>query len=509
MILYPVSTASTDFYDNSRSSFTNTLPFYIPSNFQYVKLNSIHFENAFLTIKLPPDSLPHIFFIVSKANWRRARLSVRELNEEFEHYFISCVAPDGGYPFYQVLIRIKEGRFESKTEFLFLLWNIFLNSKVSHYVKIMLTNTGTHILALQKVEACFISEDLLRVLGFITLEEEKISAENIVKTYNLSILNIHTIEGKGYIYRIIDPPRPKTFIRASLPFNPNIFLPKMIKVLCENIEESSFGSRNQKVMAIAPPPQRNKGMYDYEFSKSFVNKLSGNYINSLTFKLTDENDKKLDFATGSATYLQLTLLCKSNKMHKEHLTILSGDETSIEHFLDNDNAKFSVILPKTLIKEKKIWWLNLTHLFLPSKIFNVTSAFNFVILTLIDSNQTIKVLLKEAYYEKSEDLIEEINDKMNPHHISAKLINNHTQFANSSPFKVELAICPVLAVILGFKKHISTADFVRIIDTEKNITANFIMQIHAGRPRYAKICCEQVKRTIFGDINEQVNIFVV
>ncbi|HIC32798.1 MAG TPA: hypothetical protein EYO76_12865, partial [Flavobacteriaceae bacterium] len=332
MILYPVSSASSTFYDNSRSEFTNTLPFFIPSYFKYAKINSIHFENAFSTIRTPPDNLPHILLIISK---NKFILVASELNFESELYNVTCIEPDENIPFYQILIRIKEGRFNVFSEVIFMLTSIFRDTKLKKYIKIVSGKQKNKqiidgsIIFTRKLEACFISIEILEMLGFFGSPSEYITAAEIVRLYFLNILKPFSKQGVNFTYRIINP--GSSSIYSTREFNPNIFVPKMVKIFCENIEETAFGSINQKVMCLAPPPKSNFGMYDYEFSKSYIVRLAGNYINNLTFRFTDEKDNKLNFSTGSATYLQITLLRESFKMQSEHMTLLSSDSISYEN----------------------------------------------------------------------------------------------------------------------------------------------------------------------------------
>ena len=113
-------------------------------------------------------------------------------------------------------------------------------------------------------------------------------------------------------------------------------------------------------------------MYTHTFVTSVCLPLNESMLNKLSFKILDHNDKALKLVDRSATYLQLKFH-KMNGSTTVNLTLFSNDVLSANLFKNNTSTNFVTKLPQTLRRSGKSWSLNLTQMYLPSKIYNITS----------------------------------------------------------------------------------------------------------------------------------------
>ena len=87
---------------------------------------------------------------------------------------------------------------------------------------------------------------------------------------------------------------------------PEIHIPKNIKVRCENIKHQIFNSELSKDLSVFCPNLKNTEKLFYkEFqTKQFI-PIENTTLNHLSFKLLDESNQPLKLVDGYATLLKL------------------------------------------------------------------------------------------------------------------------------------------------------------------------------------------------------------
>ena len=166
MIIYPISTAST-------SHFTNLLPFNIPTEFKYAKIDAIHLENSYNTISEPPENLPHFILLVDPNQFSPGV----NFTKNYPFAKVLHLKPRKKIPgrmylfepvsFHQIFITIKDGQYKDLGEILPLINFILKKCGIDQNIKITLNEvTEKCEMKVRNLEACYISKLFLMTLGF-------------------------------------------------------------------------------------------------------------------------------------------------------------------------------------------------------------------------------------------------------------------------------------------------------------------------------------------------------
>lgn len=506
MNLYAISTASAGiFTDNTRSSFVNLLPLAITKEYTHFKIDSVHFQANFNTIIEPPCEFPHLLFILADTYF--IKLDEIDFNRKRSHYTSKHQLPTSENNYHQIEVIIKNGAYKRFREVGHILSCIVQELGMSEYFKIDYHRGRSHgpikglTFRTWGMSRCFISKNLMGLLGFDVALSKSVSEIEVENNINFMS------HGCATSYEYIELKPTEENIRNIGGFNKNLFLPKQIKIHCENLEYSAFGGVNEKLASLCPPPDANFTSYHHEFSKSFISKLTRNYINWLKFKLTDENNIQLNLGVGAATYLKLTLM--KGMPASEHFSVVSNDSESKKFYPENWTSKFTCVLPEVLTKKKRKWFLNLTHLFLPNEVYNINDDFNLFVVTDEEDDQLpfLEFRVKPGFYNNIQSLVAEININFPNKDIVFAVEKNHITVVSQRERPCFIKMDPVMAIILGFQMKLDGDPSIHRLGVNTIAHFNFTHDINAGRPRYAKITCDQVTRTIFGDKNHKVIIF--
>lgn len=140
---------------------------------------------------------------------------------------------------------------------------------------------------------------------------------------------------------------------------PEIHIPKIIKVRCENIKHQIFNSELSKDLSVFCPNLKNtEKLFHKEFqTKQFI-PIENTTLNHLSFKLLDESNQPLKLVDGYATLLKLHF--KKMPHNKNFFNVRISSKKTKSH-PENSLTGFTVSLPNTLNFSKQ-WKVSVTSI---------------------------------------------------------------------------------------------------------------------------------------------------
>ena len=92
-------------------------------------------------------------------------------------------------------------------------------------------------------------------------------------------------------------------------YNANLLLPNLIKIYCDQVDDSISSGGIFKMFAVMPGVISNDSKnYDYCPLSEIIIPLKASYISNIKFVITDENDDQLKFSAGFASYIKASIL---------------------------------------------------------------------------------------------------------------------------------------------------------------------------------------------------------
>lgn len=496
MNAYPVSTESSDLFTaNSRTSFTNILPERLDDSYTHVSLEEIHLENSYSTVCKPPDNLPSIIlqlpFLLRRGN-------------NFADSMIEAVGRnDLKDKSSTVYLTMKDSKYLSIDLLIKKIHSALAALRVDGKVKFQFDKSNKCTIE-HDVTSCFISAELLLVLGYKMFPNMEISPSS-VKSHVKELEVINTMSDFRYVK--IENGLTKASISNG---NLRVYLPRVIKVECDNILPVINGSKMSQFLNTAPGPRKNAGMFTHEFVTSACHPLNERMLNKMSFKILDHNDKALKLVDGSATYLQI----KFHKMDGStttNLTLFSNDVLSAKLFKINTSTNFVTKLPQTLHRSGKSWSLNLTQMYLPSKIYNITSDIcTMTVVSILGGVRKVAVSqLPHGHFPTVAELVHHFNEiTFGKHSIYMNIDDNRITFTNATKGNLTFNFHPIMDMVLGLTKTVDETGSIISLTTMATRKADYIYDIAIGRPRYARVICEEAARTIYGSTMQRLLRFV-
>jgi len=190
---------------------------------------------------------------------------------------------------------------------------------------------------------------------------------------------------------------------------PELYIPKIIKVRCENAKHQIFNGEYSKDLAIfCPSLKPNDNFFYKEFdSKQFI-PISNTTLNHIDIKLLDQSNDFIKLTDGYATIVKLHL--RKMPDHKKFFNVRITSQKSVL-YKDNTKNNFKVSLPNTLNFNSR-WKVSVTSINHPT-IFNTFPADSKIKMILTDG-KIYSYTLKEKY-ETVEELIEDMNKLFSTH----------------------------------------------------------------------------------------------
>ena len=244
MNVYPVSTESADLFTaNSRTNFTNILPQRQDDSYSHVSLEGVHLENSYCTVCQPPDNLPTI--ILQLPNLLRLEVNfVDTMVEAFGHNNLRRNSST-------VYLTMKDCKYLSIDLVIKKIHSTLMELGAAERIKFKFDKSNKCTIS-HSVTNCFISAELLTVLGYKMFTNMEISPST-VKTYVRRLEVINAMSDFNYV-KI-----ERGLTRASISNgNLRFYLPQIIKVECENIVPVINGSKMSQFLNVSPGPKKTR-----------------------------------------------------------------------------------------------------------------------------------------------------------------------------------------------------------------------------------------------------------
>lgn len=185
-------------------------------------------------------------------------------------------------------------------------------------------------------------------------------------------------------------------------------IPNIIKLQFDGIRDQIFNSTTSRDLICFHPNLEHKENEDYFFHeverKTFY-PLENTILDTLKFKLVDENDRLLRLNTGIATVIKLQF--RKMPYFKKSFSVRLTSEISTLH-PENTNANFTVELPETLYFNKK-WRVSVNTINLPNY-FNTLPPNTYVSVSYKKGTEKVRgtIRIENKVFQKAE-LIEYLN----------------------------------------------------------------------------------------------------
>ena len=516
---YCISTANPDlFKHNKRSIFTNNLPELVSRPLNYsLSLASLNFEKSFVSIDAEPGTT-YILLKYSISATRKTKI-LKKHQGKIIHNTITYY--DERDNLMVTHIGIKSDRYSSISELLTSINQIFKNLELFSQVAFRFRTKPSYKLQLKvgkKIELCAINNILLSVLGFNwkdfplvkygykTLSDimpnlKEISEKNNIYTFDSSSIQLNH---RFYIF-------PHGIHSTEKEIYQNQFIPSLVKVYCKQIDENIESSGKSRLLAICPGVDNNdQDIYSFEPIASTRSKINVSDFTSCRIELLDQNNKRLNFSLGGATYIRL-IISKNNTKNEMFISVHSDDVFSKKLFTNNSNTNFTIHLPSVISSDNSPrWTMKLMNFSMAKNLCNITSDTNKFFITR-QSQPDKQIIIPVRFYRKFEDLILQINLVIIENgfqKLAFKTNKEKLTIFNSDDSDIVIHLPKVLSVILGYDNFISTTKNNIIVKPNDRFEFSYQNHLQAGVPRYCKIICPQVKSSVFGGTRESVLSFV-
>jgi len=174
--------------------------------------------------------------------------------------------------------------------------------------------------------------------------------------------------------------------------------PAYIKVHLSELRGQQAGSGVERCLAAVPFDNKHSVLH-HECNNPHFLPLGQNSIRSLTFHITDENNKTLQLETAHATALVINL----KKMNSSQFSIVADSHSSLNTYPNNRVDEFEVLLPEELQLEANKWEVAVTDFIMPADI-GQQQHFDEPYIEIDNNTHTFEL----EDYEKEESLTREI-----------------------------------------------------------------------------------------------------
>ena len=409
--------SATQFPNNSLTTFGNKFPFFIDyqkltDDFKFhIALEGIGFSLNFERSFLPKHAEnPSIIFVL-KTQVKKPSICI-SLSEGSNHvcdveFFDSILQPltnSVNDSFVYVFLETDDLQYDKLANF-FLTFSEYLDINVVHktdkkLVKLIHKQTNLYslininLLDHLKVDNYFYNDTgSARVQELVQLWKEKENRLKVAKNLN----------GDQYYYFRIDE-YTETHIDLNTLLKPN--LPKLVKVKCEDIRNQIFNNHHSKdLIAFCPEIGTQKVFFWHEFEAKTYCVLQNTILNTISFQITDENDKPLQLVTGVPTLLKLDIQAMEKSKKSFNVRITSTTDLHPE----NTRSNFTATLPQTLNLNAD-WKIGLSTVNLPN-VFNTLPS-DTMLAFIFYKEDNVKEKVQHFFPHKrytKEELLDEIN----------------------------------------------------------------------------------------------------
>ncbi len=458
---YVLSNSSTNSYpNNTLTNFRNKLPkpFNI-SNKKNVKiaLERIGFSPNFRNLELPDKDFPNFVICVCKDQTKKTNLLSKiegggckyasfDFEDNDEHTYFKYRFEDKKYNLRELKTFFTKVSLESQTSFtingnkleikclddkksfwlflhpmtvnslnIFSLRKNFFSAKVPNLKKENadeppINNVGNQL---------NIPEDEISSAGggglFGNKKSENFFHDSIqlgdhIQTPSLKERKINVYGQEYFCYQISSSVIPH--ISCKLRDLEQVNFPKIVKVISDKITPQILNNAySQDLICFCPDFEKKEKFFSHEFERKTHIPLCNTILDTMQFKLVDENNSQLQLLPGTSTILKLHI--KEMDLYKKTFNIRL--RSTSENFSDNTNSKFTVKLPTKLMFNRS-WNVALTSISHPN-IFQTFLHDETVHVYFISSSDSSQILEKCVFtipnevYTTKESLLQTMTER--------------------------------------------------------------------------------------------------
>jgi len=287
-------------------------------------------------------------------------------------------------------------------------------------------------------------------------------------------------------------------------------IPDLIKIKCDNIRSQVYNNTHSNDLNLIKPKFDDKGShYFHEFENPLFIPLLNTNIYSLTFQLTDGNDKQLNLATGLPTILAVTF----QKMYLDYKSF--NIRLSPTHDIqENTSSSFKNILPGTFTFDQT-WSVGLKDITFPNHFKNLPSNENEIVILKLNNemkivnNQKHKIPIANIR-SNAQNFITYLNDKLFAiDAIDFSYDNDSKQVSIKAKTNAHVYISKNLAQLLGFSPFESSTSSTNVstkqywkntfkVNTVKE--AEYPINVNIFRPAFLMIYLDFVELSLVSGV---------
>jgi len=312
-------------------------------------------------------------------------------------------------------------------------------------------------------------------------------------------LNLKKVEINGFlfvIYVINIEFHTLNFTYQSIP-SKLVSKPKILRIQCDNIHHQVYNDHYSKDLEIVYPQfDETKEHYFHEFQNPVYVPLLNSRIDNLSFQILDETNNLVNFKSGPATILSITLKKMYNFKKSFSVRISGGDDF-------DPVSQLKCILPSTL-NFSKSWFVALKQISFSSK-FKIfpNSNLQYIIVSTPEANaadnrmQNIRkrFTIANGVYT-AESLINHIQSEIiSSGYLNINLLNGRVALTSTKLCNVYIS--SYLAKILGFQNFLSQQDLHKL-SLQSNTTSycDRLINVDLFKPVYFMVYSDLVKESI-------------
>lgn len=184
---------------------------------------------------------------------------------------------------------------------------------------------------------------------------------------------------------------------------PEIFIPKIVKVRCENVKHQIFDGEYSKDLVVFCPSLKHDNKYFYkEFNTKIFIPISNTTLNHVDIKLLDQSNNPIRLVDGYATIVKLHLK-KMSSNRKFFNVRLTSQKSKL--FPENTKSSFKVSLPNTLNFNNE-WKVSVTSINHPTVFNNFPDGCK---IKFVKENDRVYSYSLKSKYLTIEELLSDLN----------------------------------------------------------------------------------------------------
>ena len=284
--------------------------------------------------------------------------------------------------------------------------------------------------------------------------------------------------------------------------------PRLVKIFCTQLEESqALTSDSCHLMTVVP--YKAAKYYNHTAVSSPSLKLRPK-LSSICFKLTDENNRQLDLLTGVPSFIHFLAEPRDITMTSVSCYFSSGNALSALHYPENSQSAFHQILSTSIDSRRRRMTAILHNIYIPQRVLTLSPNYTQFALEYDSSDVENSVSLKSGTVKMppgsytQNTFLEKFNIGLSGNQIKMELNHGRIRLINSSQTPVNILFPPELAHMLGVVNYISLKPVKVPLPPLQYITANHVFKSDAVRSRVVKVMCNILSPSVFAGRHQQI-----